>query len=261
MKPRWALLGAVLAGGACLALLYWPRPTDEASKATPSTARSGSGEQPHAPPPATLNAPLEAPRVANSSAPVLPSDGGAATLAQRLESNRLLKEAREADGSRQFELYEAALAADPSNIDALMELGELRLEDEDWEDAEALAKRCLALDPDRLRCQQTLERRFTRTGDFTSAAELYEGCLEEALVRAGCLAFNAGAALRANDIPRAKELHARLAALAPKSIDTLVLEAAIAREAGDEAAARDAYERGCKLGNEFACTWLAQHPE
>lgn len=258
MKPRWALLGVVLAG-ACLAVLYWD--ADEASKPAPPSANSASRSQASAPPPATLNAPLEAPRVANSSAPVPPSDGGAATLAQRLESNRLLKEAREADGSRQFDLYEAALKANPGNVDALMELGELRLEDEDWKDAEALARRCLALDPDRSRCQQTLERRFTRTGDFKSAADLYEGCLEEAFVKIGCLSFNVGAALRAKDIPRAKELHARLAALAPDSIDTLVLEAAIAREAGDDAAARGAYERGCKLGNEFACTWLAQHPE
>ena len=260
MRGFGALLGVAAAAALSVAVIYW-RSGEDQSMRRPASSAVASADAAPAPTdslPSASNAP--SPKVATSASPGPLSDAGAATLSQRLESNRLLKEAREADGVRQLDLYENALKANPGNVDALMELGQLRLNNEDWEDAEALAKRCLKLDKHRLGCRQTLEWRYTRTGDFESAEELYEGCLEETFVRSGCLAFNIGSALRAGDVSKAKQLHARLAAFAPKSVDAIISEAAIAREEGDEAAARAAYDRGCKLGNEFACTWLAQHP-
>ena len=256
MKLRWVPMSGVLVGAVYAAWIYWPTEPDKRTVTAPSSSSkiAHSSSPPEQPlPPASVQSPNAAPSTAEQ-------DAGAATLAQRLESNRLLKEAREAEGIKQLELYEDALKANPSNVDALMELGELRLHDEDYADAEALAKRCLKLDKDRVRCQETLERRYTRTGDFESAAKLYEGCLEETFVKVGCLAFNIGAALRADDVQRAKELHVRLAALSPQSIDTIVTEAAIATAEGDDDAARAAYARGCELGNEFACTWLSKQP-
>ncbi len=260
MNTRWVLGGVSVALGVWAAVIYWPKGAEQTDRAPPTSSVADSEAPAEAPSPPPASAAVEAPSAASSGSSEPESETGAATLAQRLESNRLLKEARAASGARQFELYEDALTANPNNEDALQELGRLRLDDEDYEEAEKLAKRCLKLDKHNQGCRSTLEWRYTRTGDFESAAKLYDGCLEETFVKPGCLSFQAGAALRDGDIPRAKELHGRLAALQPKGIDTIVLEASIAQQSGDEDGARAAYRRGCDHGNEFACTWLAKRP-
>lgn len=133
------------------------------------------------------------------------------------------------------------------------ELAAEYLENEEFDDARALAMACLDDDEQNDSCWQTLLFSYTRTGRFEEARPLLEDCLLQRPDDLTCLSGMTTQLLRDGDLQGAKTLVERILVLAPASVPAFLSEAQWADRSGDRVAAVGAYERACSFGQEFAC--------
>lgn len=131
----------------------------------------------------------------------------------------------EAAGQRvaAIKLYDVATSIDPSNVDALLKLGELQGAAGDMDGAFGAFGRVLSIDPGNARANYFLGTMLEQRGEEAEARRLYEKALETEpqLVEPRLLLANS--LMRAGDYDAAGENYAQVAHQLPGSVDVMYL--------------------------------------
>ena len=147
----------------------------------------------------------------------------------------------------------APTEASDNRAAALLLLANEALNREDYAAALRAAQQCLEVDPSSRECFDAELSIYGRTGDFDDERVLAEECLHEAPNDQSCLESIVVVEARQKDLAPARVHALLLCQLAPESTSCALADAVISDASGYRLAAIAAYERACRLGQEFAC--------
>jgi tetratricopeptide (TPR) repeat protein len=174
-----------------------------------------------------------------------PSDDAAGVL---VETAQALPDDRVAEKRA---LLRRALDLDPRRVDALLALGEIRLDDEDYAEAIDLARRCLDVDKGNDDCADVRRMALGRSG--RQDPEDTELAYAQNRHDFGRVQGLAQLRISQGRLVEARALIEEMRALAPESSLVPTMEGDVALSSGDPAGARQAFEAACHLGQEHAC--------
>ena len=152
-----------------------------------------------------------------------------------------------------------ALDADPRHVGALQELSRIRLEDEAYDEALALAERCLEAEPTNAKCADLRLMAMGRSG--RRDVEASERAYLERPDDFGRVAGLAQARITAGQLTEARALIDKMRALNPENALVPTLAGLAYLRAGDDRSALAEFEAACRLGQEFACNAAARLQE
>lgn len=175
-------------------------------------------------------------------------------------ARQLLLEAREVQGvddAKAEELLRRAIEDTPDFAPAISALADLKL-NQDPDEARELGLKCLALDDSDPVCHRTVVASFTRAGKFDEAFPHIAHCLETDPRNVDCASAMAGYYLSKDKLDEARNMVNWLEWAAPDSVFTHTAVGDLALKCGDAERAKDAFQKACDMGQEYACTMLGE---